>query len=275
MQKKRQLNSVFVAIVLFLIGLLATGHQQKVESKPWEGRWILSHFTSPGGNILPRFKGIHHNYADGTFNGHLIFPGRLDLDANQETLEELKNVFSTYRAGFGPYSVDENAASDKKAFNWTAESLKVSMKEKLTNPYSELQAEPGSRILEVSGMFTCSRNKEISVQLSEIGLMAEIIVEERTTMSGTWEIIGIGTLGDDGQCTAYFFPKSAYMVKGFLTPAGNGYKIGREKEEDPMIIVPENNPIRFCLAFGVPQGRIIKLKLHFGEAEFDLPLPAL
>ena len=47
-----------MAFVLLLIGLLFTGCQQKVESKPWEGRWILSHVTSPGGDEVPHVKGI-------------------------------------------------------------------------------------------------------------------------------------------------------------------------------------------------------------------------
>ena len=111
MQKTRQLNSVFAAIVLLLIGLLFTGCQQKVESKPWEGRWILSHVTSPGGDEVPYVKGILHNYADGTFASHLMFPNRIDLDANPETLEELKNAFSKYFAGFGAYSIDEHAGT--------------------------------------------------------------------------------------------------------------------------------------------------------------------
>ena len=67
MQKTRQLNSACTAIVLLLIGLLSTGCQQKVESKPWEGRWILSHVTSPDGDEVPHVKGILHYYADGTF----------------------------------------------------------------------------------------------------------------------------------------------------------------------------------------------------------------
>ena len=110
MQKTRQLNSVFAAIVLLLIGLLSTGCQQKVESKPWEGRWILTHVTSPDGDVEP-LKGIFHFYTDGKFAHNLMDLDRLDLDASPETLEEFKNAFSTYRAGFGTYSFDEQAGT--------------------------------------------------------------------------------------------------------------------------------------------------------------------
>lgn len=110
MQKTRQLIGVFAAIVLLLIGLLSTGCQPKVESKPWEGRWIFSNVTTPDGDVVP-CKGIFHHYADGKFAHQIMIPGRLDLDADPETLEELENAFSTYKAGFGTYSVDEQAGT--------------------------------------------------------------------------------------------------------------------------------------------------------------------
>lgn len=134
MQKTRQLNNVFAAIVLLLIGLLSTGCQQKVESKPWEGRWIFSNVTTPDGNVVP-CKGIFHYYADGKFAHQIMIPGRLDLDADPETLEELENAFSTYRAGFGTYSVDEQAGTYTVSYDANLRSKRIKAGKTYTYSY--------------------------------------------------------------------------------------------------------------------------------------------
>jgi len=85
--------------------------ENNAQSKPLEGRWILSHVTTPYGDVLHRVKGIYHYYTDGTFTGQTMFPDRLDLDANPETLEEFKSAFLKYFAGFGTYSIDKQAGT--------------------------------------------------------------------------------------------------------------------------------------------------------------------
>jgi len=132
MQKTRQLNSVFAAIVLLLIGILSAGCQPKVESKPWEGRWIFSNVTSPDGDVMP-LKGITHYYADGRFAFQLMEPDRLDLDADPETFEELENAFSTYKAGFGTYSVDEQAGTITESYDGNLRSRRL--KKERTDSY--------------------------------------------------------------------------------------------------------------------------------------------
>ena len=134
MQKTRQLNSVFAAIVLLLIGILSTGCQPKVESKPWEGRWILSHVTSPDGDVKP-LKGIQHYYADGKVAFQLMDPDRLDLDTDPETLEELENAFSTYRAGFGTYSFDEKAGTYTVSYDGNLRSKRIKTGKTYTYSY--------------------------------------------------------------------------------------------------------------------------------------------
>ena len=110
-QKSRLIKIILPTIMLFLIGASYVSSQEKADSKPWEGRWILSQVTTPSGNIMTNVSGIHHNYADGKFTSHAMFPGRLDLGSSPTTLEEFRNVVSTYYAGFGTYSVDEQAGT--------------------------------------------------------------------------------------------------------------------------------------------------------------------
>ncbi len=108
MRKVERFHRVSAVSIVLVAGLLIAGCQQKVESKPWEGSWIVSSWTTSDGEVQPT-KGLYHYYPDGKFASQLMIPERLDLDANPETLEELKDAFSTYRAGFGTYSVDEEA----------------------------------------------------------------------------------------------------------------------------------------------------------------------
>ncbi len=108
MRKLEKLHRVSAVGIVLAAGLFIAGCQQKVESKPWEGRWIVSSWTTPDGDVQPS-KGLYHYYPDGKFASQVMIPERLDLDADPETLEELADAFSTYRAGYGTYSVDEQA----------------------------------------------------------------------------------------------------------------------------------------------------------------------
>ncbi|MCH7528416.1 MAG: lipocalin-like domain-containing protein [Candidatus Marinimicrobia bacterium] len=108
MHKTEKLYRISAVSIVLLAGLLIAGCKQKVESKPWEGSWIVSNWATPDGEELP-LKGLAHYYPDGKFASQMMESERLDLDTDPETLEELKDSFSTYRAGFGTYSVDEQA----------------------------------------------------------------------------------------------------------------------------------------------------------------------
>ena len=110
-QKSILVKIVLAAIMLSLISISYAGSQEKAESKPWEGRWILSQVTTPSGSVMANVRGIHHNYADGKFTNNIMFSDRLDLGSSPTTLEEFRNVVSTYYAGFGTYSVDEQAGT--------------------------------------------------------------------------------------------------------------------------------------------------------------------
>ncbi len=94
--------------LLLLVGFLVNSCQTKVESKSWEGRWTLSKIISAEGDELAYF-GLYHYYSDGKFSSHLVGPDRVVLESNPVTLEELTDAVADYRAGFGTYSVDEDA----------------------------------------------------------------------------------------------------------------------------------------------------------------------
>ncbi len=94
--------------LLLLVGFLVNSCQTKVESKPWEGRWTLSKVISPEGDELV-FSGLYHYYSDGKFTSQLVGPDRAALESDPVTLEELTAAVADYRAGFGTYSVDEQA----------------------------------------------------------------------------------------------------------------------------------------------------------------------
>ena len=53
MHKTEKLYRVSAVSIVLLVGLLIAGCQQKVESKPWEGSWIVSHWTTPDGEVQP------------------------------------------------------------------------------------------------------------------------------------------------------------------------------------------------------------------------------
>lgn len=138
MRKAERLHRVSGVGIMLLVGLLIAGCQQKVESKPWEGSWIVSNWTTPDGEVLPT-KGLYHYYPDGKFASQLMIPERLDLDADPETLEELADAFSTYRAGFGTYSVDEQAG--KLTYSYDSNMRTHRVKDEPTTVSFELTAD--------------------------------------------------------------------------------------------------------------------------------------
>ncbi len=94
--------------LLLLIGFLVDSCQTKVESKPWEGRWTLSKVISPEGDEQAA-SGLYHYYSDGNFASQAVGPDQAALESDPVTLEELTAAVVGYRAGFGTYSVDEQA----------------------------------------------------------------------------------------------------------------------------------------------------------------------
>ena len=110
-QKSKLPKILLPAIMLFLIGVSYAGSQEIGESKPWEGRWIVSQFKFFNGVEISTVKGILHVYPDGKSSSQMMFSDRLDLGISPTSLSEFRNLFSTYWAGFGTYSVDKNAGT--------------------------------------------------------------------------------------------------------------------------------------------------------------------
>ncbi len=108
MYKSTKQTGMIAIGLLLLIGLLVNSCQTKVESKPWEGRWTVSKIISPEGDELAH-SGLYHYYSDGKFASQLVGPDRAAVKSDPVTLEELTAAMADYRAGFGTYSVDEQA----------------------------------------------------------------------------------------------------------------------------------------------------------------------
>lgn len=108
MYKGTQQTGIIAIGLLLLMGYLTNSCQTKVESKPWEGRWILSQVIFAEGDEQAA-TGFYHYYSDGKFASQAVVLGRPSLESDPETLEELTAAVADYRAGFGAYSVDEQA----------------------------------------------------------------------------------------------------------------------------------------------------------------------
>ena len=103
----KQTGMVAIGLLL-LMGLLVNSCQTQVASKPWEGRWTLSQVIFPEGDEQAA-TGFYHYYSDGKFASQAVVPDRAVLESDPVTLEELTAAVAGYRAGFGAYSVDEQA----------------------------------------------------------------------------------------------------------------------------------------------------------------------
>ena len=95
-------------LFLLLIFILATtiSAQQNGSASPWIGKWILIEAIDPEGVGVEEL-GVWHYYSDGTFSSQLIVKDQPKLEYEPSTAEEFADVFRSYRAGFGTYTVNE------------------------------------------------------------------------------------------------------------------------------------------------------------------------
>lgn len=96
-----------------------------------------------------------------------------------------------------------------------------------------------------------------------------------SAMSARAELLAVGIGGTNG-CSPYSYGSPEGIVRGFVTTkdaAGNGYRLGRKTEQDPLEITLLKNPTRLCLAFFVPESAGGEMTLHFGDATVPVLLP--
>ncbi len=105
-----------LATLLFMLFL--TGCQQQMEyekeTEPWVGKWILKSAVNQQTREEAKVQGIFHLYENGTFTSQTSWGDRPAAASGTKTLEDYKELFNTYRAGYGTYTI--NATKDTLSY---------------------------------------------------------------------------------------------------------------------------------------------------------------
>ncbi|MFH1092501.1 MAG: hypothetical protein V1742_13125 [Pseudomonadota bacterium] len=157
--------------------------------------------------------------------------------------------------------------------NWSGTDLNAVLKQEVTGSSMAgkvtMTADPGSKILEVVGSFGSRNPKNASGPIDDIFVLAS-----GKDKPGKSRVVAIGLVGKTGECS-YLFPKD---FKGYIKisyeATGDGYQIGRDKEDDPFRISLLKNPCRLCMIFLILEGPD-ELKLRFFDSDIPLPKPKL
>jgi hypothetical protein len=170
--------------------------------------------------------------------------------------------------------------------NWSAREVTARPLEQLTGRTlgqlnagsSQLFPNSGIRVLEVSALLGSADPSRLALKIDEVFV-------KPSAEAPLAELRAVGIGGANG-CSSYvitiYMRDSAIPVGIFVDPsgfvttkdaAGNGYRLGRKTEQDPLEVTLLKNPTRLCLAFFVPESAGGKMTLHFGDATVPVQLP--
>jgi hypothetical protein len=152
--------------------------------------------------------------------------------------------------------------------NWSAREVTARRLEQLDAGSSRLVPNQGIRVLEVSALLGSADPSRLTLKIEEVFV-------KPSALGARAELLAVGIGGANG-CSPYSYGSPEGIVRGFVTTtdvAGNGYRLGRKTEQDPLEITLTKNPERLCLAFFVPDSAGGKMTLHFGDATVPVQLP--
>jgi hypothetical protein len=104
-----ELITIFMLMTFYTLGNCQKQKETEMGTKPWIGKWTVFEGTDSSGVKFSE-RGVYHYYKNGTFASQLVTSIETPAIASDpSTPEEYQAAFDVYRAGYGTYSVNEEA----------------------------------------------------------------------------------------------------------------------------------------------------------------------
>lgn len=150
--------------------------------------------------------------------------------------------------------------------HWSAAQLSVEFQDGMIGaPPRVAVTGPYKFHMQVKGVFSSSDERELTLEAKQIRV-------DNALNDGM--LVGIGLVDLVGTCHYELLPG---LVSGFVTTTndGGGFRLGREKEGEPVTVTLQKNPSALCLAFYAAPQPPVKRRLMFGDAVALLPDPVV
>ena len=178
---------------------------------------------------------------------------------------------------YSPSGSHEKVSAKGKT-NWSAVKIAATLKDKITGTWVQgcvttLEAEPKSRILEITGVFLATDETRNGLSTKDVGVAVGQNEETKGTQESILPLKAIGFINNEGACSGYYLVR-CLGADGFLGGSTDAFALVGRNPADGTLILGED-PSHLCLAFVLPDNGGGSLQLHFGDTETVFERPQL
>jgi hypothetical protein len=156
------------------------------------------------------------------------------------------------------------AAQQSSKSNWSVQEVRVGTLHEIVTDMRTLTPDAGSTVVGVKALVRSANADRLLIRTGQVFL--------QTSQGAKSELAAVGVVNKTGACT---YQLTRGLVSGFVSvsAAGNGFKLGRKTDGEPLGITMEKNPETLCFAFIVAESVNGGITLHVEDTTAPVRLP--